>query len=262
MSEAQRRACVAGAKAGGRVLLRHFRKLTPGQIEEKTQNDLVSQADRGAEEAIRAELAHRFPDYGFLGEESGASGSTLRRWIVDPLDGTLNFVQGVPHWCVSVALWDADGPAAACILDPLKGDTFEAVRGGGARWNGHPMAVSRHEGLEGAFLATGFAFQLGDRFPLWEKALGAVWPRAKGIRRAGAAALDLAYVACGIYDGFFELGLKQWDMAAGALLVHEAGGHVSDWQGGGAWWESGDILAGAPGVQKDLARVFRAQKLA
>lgn len=262
MFEAERKACLAGARAGGRVLLRHFRKLAPGQIAEKTKHDLVSEADRAAEKAIHAELAHRFPAHGFLGEEGGASGDATLRWIVDPLDGTLNFVQGVPHWCVSVALWDAEGPVVGCVLDPLKGDLFEALRGGGARWNGHPMKASRQPGLEGAFLATGFAFQLGERFPLWEKALAGVWPRAKGIRRTGAAALDLAYVAAGIYDGFFELGLKPWDMAAGSLLVHESGGHVSDWQGGGGWWESGDVVAGTPAVQQDLARLFRALQVA
>jgi myo-inositol-1(or 4)-monophosphatase len=262
MSEVQRKACIAGAKAGGRVLLRHFRHLSPGQVEEKTRNDLVSDADREAERAIQAELAHRFPSYGFLGEEGGAHGETQVRWVVDPLDGTLNFVQGLPHWCVSVALWDAQGPAVACIWDPLKNDLFEAARGKGARWNGHPMAVSRQRGLEGAFLATGFAFQLGERFPVWQRALDRIWPRAKGIRRAGSAALDLAYTACGLYDGYFELGLKKWDMAAGILLVHEAGGHVSDWQGGGAWWESGDIVAGTPTVQQDLVRTLRAAGVA
>lgn len=265
MPEARRSACLvgarAGARAGARVLMRHFRRLAPGQIQEKTKNDLVSEADREAEAAIRRELAHRFPDHGFLGEEGGAHGNQAHRWIVDPLDGTLNFIQGLPHWCVSVALWDADGPAVAVILDPLKNDLFEAERGSGARWNGQPMSVSAQPGLEGAFLATGFAFQLGERFPIWSKALQQVWPRAKGIRRAGSAALDLAYVACGIYDGFFELGLKKWDIAAGALLVHEAGGRISDWQGGGSWFESGSLVAGNDKVQPEIVRLFRAAEL-
>jgi myo-inositol-1(or 4)-monophosphatase len=259
MSESQRKACIAGAKAGGRVLLKHFRRLLPGQIEEKTRNDFVSVADREAELAIRAELARRFPAYGFFGEEGGAHGDEVLRWIVDPLDGTLNFVQGLPHWCVSVGLWDQEGPSAACIWDPLKKDLFDAVRGKGARWNGQPMAVSGQRSLEGAFLATGFAYQLGERFPLWRTALDRIWPRAKGIRRAGSAALDLAHTAAGIYDGFFELGLKKWDMAAGILLVQEAGGQVSDWSGGGGWWESGDIVAGNPAVQLDLVRTLRTE---
>jgi myo-inositol-1(or 4)-monophosphatase len=256
MSERHRRACVAGAKAGGRVLMHHFRKLSPGQVQEKTKNDLVSVADREAEAAVRTELARRFPDYGFLGEETGAHGDMGTRWIVDPLDGTLNFVQGLPHWCVSVALWDGDTPLAACIWDPLKKDLFDGLRGGGARWNGAPMKVSSQGSLAGAFLATGFAYQLGARFPLWSRALDRIWPQAKGIRRFGSAALDLAYVACGLYDGFFELGLKKWDMAAGALLVQEAGGAISDWQGGPTWWEEGNVLAGSPGVQAELVRTL------
>ena len=291
MYEAQRDACVAAAQAGGKVLLGFFRKLDPATITEKTKNDVVSDADRAAEAIIRAELAARFPEYGFLGEEGGfippeargcgaggstsaslASGSvalgatrsveqrpagpggptTEHRWIVDPLDGTLNFVQGFPHWCVSVALWDAEGPVVGCVLDPLRDDCFVAVRGMGATWNGKPMRVSQQAGLDGAFLATGFAFQLGDRWPKFNAALGRVFPRAKGIRRAGSAALDLAHLACGIYDGYFELGLKPWDLAAGVLLVQEAGGVITDWEGGQGWFESGSLVVGTTGVVRDL----------
>jgi myo-inositol-1(or 4)-monophosphatase len=252
MYDAQRDACLAAAQAGGKVLLGYFRKLDPAAITEKTKNDFVSDADRAAEAAIRAELDFRFPQYGFVGEEGGASGDTERRWIVDPLDGTLNFVQGFPHWCVSVALWDADGPVVGCVLDPLRDDCFLAVRGMGATWNGQPMHVSQQASLDGAFLATGFAFQLGERWPAFNAALSRVFPRAKGIRRAGSAALDLAHVACGIFDGFFELGLKPWDIAAGALLVQEAGGLITDWEGGQGWFQSGSLVTGTPGVARDL----------
>jgi myo-inositol-1(or 4)-monophosphatase len=252
MFDAQRDACVAAAEAGGKVLLGYFRKLEPGMINEKTKNDFVSDADRASEEAIRAELEFRFPQYGFVGEEGGASGDAECRWIVDPLDGTLNFVQGFPHWCVSVALWDAEGPVAGCVLDPLRGDCFVAVRGMGATWNGKPMHVSQQAGLDGAFLATGFAYQLGDRWPKFNTALGRVFPRAMGIRRAGSAALDLAHVACGIFDGYFEMGLKVWDMAAGVLLVQEAGGVITDWEGEQGWFESGSVVTGPRGVQAEL----------
>ena len=252
MYETQREACVAAAEAGGKVLLGYFRQLDPATITEKTKNDFVSDADRGAEAVIRAELEGRFPQYGFVGEESAASGNAEIRWIVDPLDGTLNFVQGFPHWCVSVALWDAEGPVVGCVMDPLRGDCFLAVRGQGASWNGLPMRVSRQAGLDGAFLATGFAFQLGDRWPKFNAALNRVFPRAKGIRRAGSAALDLAHVACGIYDGYFELGLKPWDLAAGVLLVQEAGGVVTDWEGGQGWFESGNLVVGTRGVVNSL----------
>lgn len=270
MYDAQRDACVAAARVGGEVLLGYFRKLDPATITEKSKNDVVSEADRAAEAAIRAELGSRFPQYGFLGEEGGfippeprGRGGTQRpegpggptmepHWIVDPLDGTLNFVQGFPHWCVSVALWDAAGPVVGCVLDPLRDDCFLAVRGLGATWNGKPMQVSRQPGLDGAFLATGFAFQLGDRWPMFNAALGRVFPRAKGIRRAGSAALDLAHTACGIFDGYFELGLKPWDLAAGALLVQEAGGVITDWEGGLGWFETGNLVVGSPGVARDL----------
>jgi myo-inositol-1(or 4)-monophosphatase len=257
MFDAQREACLAAAQAGGRVLLGHFRKLDPATITEKTKNDVVSAADRDAEAAIRAELDFRFPQYGFLGEETGGSGNADIRWIVDPLDGTLNFVQGFPHWCVSVALWDAEGPVVGCVLDPLRDDCFLAVRGQGATWNGKPMRVSQQPGLDGAFLATGFAYQLGDRWPAFNAALGRVFPRAKGIRRAGSAALDLAHVACGIFDGYFELGLKPWDLAAGALLVQEAGGVITDWDGGQSWFESGNLVVGTPDAAQDLLDCLR-----
>ena len=258
MFDAQREACVAAAQAGGAILLGHFRRLDPATITEKTKNDVVSIADREAEAAIRAELDFRFPQYGFLGEEGGSHGSAEIRWIVDPLDGTLNFVQGFPHWCVSVALWDAEGPVVGCVLDPLRSDTFLAVRGLGATWNGQPMRVSPQAGLDGAFLATGFAFQLGERWPAFNAALSRVFPRAKGIRRAGSAALDLAHVACGIFDGYFELGLKPWDIAAGALLVQEAGGVITDWQGGQGWFESGSLVVGTRGVARDLLGSLKA----
>ena len=252
MFDAQREACVDAARVGGQVLLRHFRRLEPGSIQEKTKNDYVSIADKEAEAAIREVLDFRFPQYGFQGEEGGSFGDTERRWIVDPLDGTLNFIQGFPHWCVSVGLWDGDGGVVGCVLDPLKGDEFVAVRGMGATWNGKPMHVSRQPGLDGAFLAVGFAYQLGDRFPIFLEAFRNIFPRAKGMRRAGSAALDLAHVAAGIFDGFFEMGLKPWDMAAGALLVQEAGGRISDWQGGETWFEGGDIVVAAPGVHQEL----------
>jgi len=253
MLEAQREACIAAAQSGGQLLKTYFRQLDPRTISEKSKNDLVSDADRASETAIKEELGRRFPDYGFLGEETGLTGpASALTWIADPLDGTLNFIQGLPHWCVSVALWDAEGPLVGCIYDPLREDLFVAVRGQGATWNGAPMVISQQPGLDGAFLATGFAFQLGERFQEFSRVLTPVFHRAKGIRRAGSAALDLAHTACGIYDGYFEMGLKKWDFAAGVLLVMEAGGVISDWKGGGTWVETGDMVAGNRPVQQDL----------
>ena len=258
MFDQELEAAVAAAEAGAAVLMKHFRKLEPGQINEKTKHDLVSVADKESEAAIRAALDARCPGYGFLGEETGASGGGDLRWVVDPLDGTLNFVQGFPHWCVSIGLEDAHGGRAACILDPLRGDRFTATRGGGAFWNGRPMRVSAQTGLDGAFLALGFAYQMTPRLAEFTPVFEAALTRAKGLRRAGSAALDLAHTAAGIFDGFFELGLKPWDFAAGALLVQEAGGQLADWRGDAAAWRgSGDLLAGPAGVLKDLEALVR-----
>ncbi len=242
------------------MLRGHFRRLAPGSVSEKGKNDLVSAADNESEEALRRLLTEAFPHDDFLGEETGihrAAAGSGRRWVVDPLDGTLNFIQGFAHWCVSVALWDDAGPLVGVVLDPIKGDEFLAVRGQGALWNGAPMRVSALDDLNGAFVATGFAFQLGDRFPRMLRAIETTFPRAKAIRRAGSAALDLAYVAAGIHDGYFELGLRPWDQAAGALLVLEAGGALTDWEGGAGWFESGDVVAGTPGVQRALLSALR-----
>lgn len=252
MYEAQREACIAAAQAGGQELLAYFRKLDPATVKEKAKNDLVSEADRASEAAIKTVLDLRFPSYSFLGEETGASGASDRCWIVDPLDGTLNFVQGFPHWCVSVALWDAKGPLVGCVFDPLREDLFVAVRDEGATWNGQPITISQQTGLDGAFIATGFAYQLGERWPSYSRILSSVFHRARGIRRAGSAALDLAHTACGIFDGFFELGLQKWDLAAGVLLVQEAGGLVTDWQGGEQWSRTGNIVAGNLWVHQNL----------
>ncbi|HJW08248.1 MAG TPA: inositol monophosphatase family protein [Holophagaceae bacterium] len=263
MYEAQRDAAIAAALAGGAVLMAHFRRLDLSAIDEKTKNDFVSIADKESEAAVREVLDFRFPQYGFVGEEGGASGDEERRWIVDPLDGTLNFIQGFPHWCVSIALWDQEGAVTGCVFDPLRDDLFIATRGKGAFWiegvsthkHERPMRVSQQQTLDAAFLAVGFAFQLGPRFPEFMALFTKSFPRAKGMRRAGSAALDLAHTAAGIFDGYFELGLKKWDIAAGALLLQEAGGRLSDWHGGDAWWESGDLLCGTPGVHADLVEL-------
>ena len=257
MFEADLEAAIAAAEAGGAVLMSHFRRLEPGQISEKTKHDLVSVADKESEAAIRAVLDARRPGHGFLGEETGASGGAELRWVVDPLDGTLNFVQGFPHWCVSIGLEDAEGGRAACILDPLRGDRFTATRGGGAFWNGKPMRVSAQPGLDGAFLALGFAYQMTPRLAEFMPVFEAALKRAQGLRRAGSAALDLAHTAAGIFDGFFELGLKPWDISAGALLVREAGGTLMDWRRDpSAWRASGDLIAGPAGVAEDLAALI------
>ena len=186
---------------------------------------MVSDADRDAEAAIQEILLGERPDDGLLGEEGAHSdgGSSGRRWVVDPLDGTTNFLYGLPAWAVSVALEDADGGAVGAVHDPVRDELFTAARGEGARLNGEPIRVTEPDGLGAALVATGFGYDAERRRTQAER-LVAVLPHVRDIRRAGAAALDLCWVAAGRLDGYYERGLQPWDWAAGSILVTEAGG--------------------------------------
>jgi myo-inositol-1(or 4)-monophosphatase len=249
----------AVARAGAEPLLRHWRRLEPGQVTEKARNDLVSDADRAAEAAILAEVARRFPDHQVLSEEAGWSrqSGTSPVWIVDPLDGTTNYVQGFPHFAVSIGVAVDGRVEAGVVLDPLKGDVFRAARGRGAWWNGAQCQVSRQGSLDGALLATGFPFRALELLDPYLAIFRDAFRRCKGIRRPGSAALDLAYTACGIFDGFFEFDLQPWDVAAGALLVEEAGGVVTDMDGGTDVLANGHVLCGPEGVHRDLLEIVQ-----
>jgi len=246
-------AAVAAARAGAEVLDGYFRS---GRLEVdlKAANDFVTQADRESESALVAEILRRFPEHRILAEEGTVhAGATAdHEWVIDPLDGTTNFLQGLPVWAVSVACRRGDRLLAGVVLDPQGGNLFEAGRGAGARWNGRPMHVSRRSGLDGAFLATGYPFRARAALDLYLDVFREVFGRSRAIRRCGAAALDLAYTAAGVYDGFFEFRLSPWDIAAGALLIEEAGGRVSDFDGGPDYLRSGNVLAGPEGVWRDL----------
>lgn len=245
---------IAAAREGGEILLHHWRKLPAGSVEEKKKNDFVTIADRESEDRIARTIRSRFPEDNFLGEESGArgSGTAARTWIVDPLDGTANFIAGFPFWCVSIAAREAGRIVAGVIWDPLREELYTAVRGGGAWRNGIRLAVSGRPGLEGGFVATGFPFRSRERIDLYLALFRSVFLTARGIRRAGSAALDLALVASGVYDAFFEFQLAPWDIAAGAILIEEAGGVVTDFDGGDRFWERGNVIAGSPRISKDL----------
>ena len=247
-------AAIAAAKAGGDVLVPFWRNLPHGAVEEKRQNDYVTRADRESEAAILATIRSRYPDDAFLGEEGGAlaGANGARRWIVDPLDGTSNYVSGFPFWCVSIAVRDAEGLAAAVVWDPLRDELYSAARGEGAFRNGQRISVSSRPALAGAFMATGFPFRYRHRIDAYLALFRAVFLEARAIRRAGSAALDLAYVAAGVFDGFFEFHLSPWDIAAGALLIREAGGVVTDFDGGDRFLERGNVVAGTPGVAAGL----------
>jgi myo-inositol-1(or 4)-monophosphatase len=238
---ARLRALAEGAAlAGTRVIIQAKR---PTEVEAKSAGDYVTEVDRESEAAIRDVLRRATPDIPILGEETGGD-VAAEYWAVDPLDGTRNFLLGFPVVGVSVALVRDGRPQAAAVLAPFLGLSFSAARGLGATSKGGPVRVSARPPGE-AIVATGFPFRRKERLAEYLPAFEHVLRRAEDLRRAGAASLDLAWVAAGVFDGFFELGLSVWDVAAGALLVEEAGGTVTDW-GGGREYLAGDILAGSP----------------
>lgn len=250
------------ARAGGEVLLANWRRLPQGSVSEKQKNDFVTHADRESEARIVARIRETFPQDRFLAEEGGAHGggssSEGRTWIIDPLDGTSNFIAGFPFWCVSIAARENGRLVAGAIWDPLRGEMYAAERGAGAFRNGERLRVGSAAGLEGAFLATGFPFRSRERIDLYLALFRAVFLEARAIRRAGSAALDLACVAAGVFDGFFEFRLAPWDIAAGAILIEEAGGELTDFDGGQRYWERGNIVAGAPAVASGIRSIAAA----
>ena len=246
---------VAAAEAGAGRLAPWFRRAGL-EAQWKGASDLVTRADRESEAAILGEIRRRFPDHSVLAEEGGASGGEADyQWIVDPLDGTSNFFQGLPIYAVSVACRHRGELVAGVVLDPQGGNRFCAARGGGATWNGAPMAVSARPGLAGGFVATGYPFRSKPTLDLYLAAFRDVFQRVRSLRRCGAAALDLAYTAAGVYDGFFEFRLSAWDLAAGAVLIREAGGAITDLDGGGRFVETGSVIAGGVAVHRELLEV-------
>lgn len=251
---------IAAAEAGAAVLKRYFRSADL-EVRTKAQNDFVTQADHESEAVLVAELLRRFPEHRILAEEGSLNAAAAGdyEWVIDPLDGTTNFLQGLPVWAVSIACRRGDELLAAVVLDPCGGNVFTAARGGGAFWNGRPMRVSERPALQGAFLATGYPFRAKAALDLYLDLFRSIFSEARAIRRCGAAALDLAYVAAGVYDGFFEFRLSPWDIAAGALLIEQAGGVLSDLDGGGRYLVSGNVLAGNLGVHEGLLRIAQQQ---
>lgn len=252
---------VTAARAGAAVLLRHWQQLGKEHADLKARNDWVSRADRESEKAIVEFLHRERPDDACLGEEGGKSFAighqTARRtWVIDPLDGTSNYLQHFPFWSVSIALRDGDETVAAVILEPLRDELFTAELGAGAFRNGVRMRVSDQGAVEGSFLATGFPFRAQKFVSAYVSIFEEVIRTSKGVRRAGSAALDLAYTAAGIFDGFFELHLAPWDVAAGGLLVREAGGVVTDFSGGEQFWERGNIVGAPAAVHRELLEII------
>jgi len=234
----------------GELLLERYDGPAHGVESKSSATDLVSDADRVSEAAVKDLLAAERPDDGLLAEEGSAHESASgRRWVIDPLDGTINYLYRLPTWCVSVALEDEQGGVVAVVHDPLRAETFTAERGRGARLNGHEIHVSGEERPERALIATGFGYSPDVRAAQAE-VVSRVLPRFRDIRRAGAAALDLAYLAAGRLDGYYERGLKPWDWAASRLLVTEAGGAVAELGG-----EPAGLAAASPGLLPKLLEV-------
>lgn len=258
MSEDLARVAEEAARIGARQLLRRFRDRTV-KIQVKAEHDLVSEADLASETAIVEYLQSRLPDHEILSEEAGfmGAGDAAYQWVVDPLDGTNNYLQGLPVWGVSVACRQGHDLVAGAIFDPLGDNLFVAARGAGAFWNGDAIEVSKNPELRGSFLATGYPFSARGALDTYLEIFRRVYLQARAIRRCGAACLDLAYTAAGVYDGFFEFRLSAWDIAAGALLIEEAGGRVTDLDGGEDYLTRGNLVAGNTGVHAELLAAIR-----
>ena len=235
---------VRAARAAGQIILRHMNRLESLAVVEKQQLDFTSEVDRLAEAEIIRELKRAYPRHAILAEESGATGQSKSTWIIDPLDGTHNYLRGFPHFCVSIALVEHGDPIIGVVFDPLRNEIFTASKGDGAFLNDRRIRVGKRDGLEGALLATGFPFRQRAHLDTQIGMTRALLREAEDLRRTGSAALDIAYVAAGRIDGFYEIGLKPWDMAAGVLLVREAGGKHCDFVGRDGMPESGNLLAG------------------
>lgn len=251
---------IKAARKAGRNLVKDFREVENLQVSVKGAGDFVSRADVAAERIIREELMGARPTYGWLGEESGeaAGQDPTRRWIVDPLDGTTNFLHGLPHWAVSIALEHKGEIVSAVVYDPAKDELFWAEKGAGCWMNEGRVRVSGRKQMAEAIFATGVPYGTKKTLPATLRDLARLMPVSAGVRRWGAASLDLAYVAAGRYDGFWERELGAWDMAAGILLVKEAGGFVSGVREGQDILDSGSVIAANAELHKPLAELLRA----
>lgn len=248
---------VMAARRGGDTLIRNMNKLEKLRVEQKGRNDFVSDADLAAEREIIDVILKHYPDHAIKAEESGSRGQSDYEWIIDPLDGTTNYLHGFPVFCVSVALAHKGRVEHGAVYDPLRQEFFTASRGQGAQLEGRKIRVSGRLELENALIGTGFPYRdSNEALEPYLNMLTNAMKHTSGIRRAGAAALDLCYVAAGRLDAFWETGLMPWDMAAGALIIREAGGIVSGLDGSENFLDTGHILCGSPKIYSGLAKMF------
>lgn len=240
---------VKAARRAGSIITRASEDIGSLKIQTKTYNDFVTEVDRAAEQAIIDMLKDLYPHHGFLGEESGESNIDADFiWIIDPLDGTTNFLHGFPQYCISIALQERGVLTHAVVYDPNRNDLFTATKGRGAFLNDKRIRVTQRTKLQECMIGTGFPFRDFTHLETYMDMLKDMIKKTTGIRRPGSAALDLAYVAAGWFDGFWEIGLSTWDIAAGGLIVQEAGGMVGDFEGNEAWIKTGNIVAGNPKI--------------
>lgn len=250
---------VRAARAAGSSLLRTMENFDKLKASAKGRNDFVSDADHKAEHAIIETIRKSYPEHAFLAEESGQQGDNEVVWIIDPLDGTTNYLHGLPHFCISIAAQIKGKVEHGLIYDPLRDELFTASRGGGAMLNGKRLRVSGKVRLEEALLATAFPFHGIVSMDKYMAGFNSVYPNCSDIRRMGSAALDLAYVAAGRFDGYWEYGVKTWDIAAGTLMVLEAGGLVTDMNGGTDFGGANGIVCANPKLFKPLVQALKGQ---
>jgi len=248
---------VKAARRAGSIITRASEDIGSLTINDKSYNDFVTEVDLASEKEIIRVLKASYPEHAFLGEETGLSHQADNIWIIDPLDGTTNFLHGFPQYCISIALEQKGEITQAVIYDPNRNDLFTATKGQGAYLNQRRMRVSNKSKLKESILGTGFPFRDFQHLPVYLKIFEEVVRGTSGIRRPGSAALDLAYVAAGWFDGFFEINLSKWDIAAGGLLVTEAGGIVSDFSEKDGWLESGNIVATNPKIYDPLIKIIQ-----
>jgi myo-inositol-1(or 4)-monophosphatase len=248
---------IRAARKAGEIMIRNWNQLDALRVTDKGRNEFVSEVDIAAEAAIVEIIRDHYPDHAVLAEERGAEGEHEYQWIIDPLDGTTNYLHGFPVFSVSIAVALRGELQHAVVYDPLRQEIFTASRGEGAQLDGRRIRVSRMTSMSQSLIATGFPYRANIQY--LDRYLGmlrAVMVESAGVRRPGSAALDLCYVAAGRVDGFFELGLNKWDIAGGALMIREAGGRISDFQGSDRYLDSGHVVAGNPKVYAALSRLL------
>jgi myo-inositol-1(or 4)-monophosphatase len=248
---------VRAARQAASIMMRSFNRIDTLTVAEKQAHDYVSEVDRAAEQAIIETIRRSYPHHAIVAEESGSHDGNEYQWIIDPLDGTTNYLHGFPQFSISIAMQHRGQLQSAVVYDPLRDEMFTASRGNGTLLNGRRLRVSEQKSLHGALIGTGIPFRDQTYLDAYLAMLKAMVRDTAGIRRPGSAALDLAYVAAGRTDGFWELGLSSWDMAAGILLVREAGGTVTDIRGGDRQLESGNLVAGNLRVHREMLATLK-----